>query len=88
MLLAGCVSIESTVPPVATLATHGKNDASLEAGRRIYLESCTQCHRAEPVRDYAAARWPGIITDMAGRARLTAAQQRAVLGYVLAAAAR
>ena len=87
LLLAGCMSIETTVPPVATLTARGKNPASLEAGRHIYLESCTHCHRAEPVRDYAAAKWPGIIADMAGRAKLSAAQKRAVLDYVLAAAA-
>ena len=83
--LASCAGIETAVPPVATL---GKSTATLEAGRRIYLESCTHCHRAEPVRDYAAAKWPGIVAEMGARAKLTAEQQRAVLAYALAATAR
>jgi hypothetical protein len=58
----------------------------LESGRRIYLESCTRCHVAEPVREYSAARWPSIIADMAERSKLTAGEQRDVLAYVLAAA--
>ena len=85
-MLAGCVTLDTAVPPVATLTAHGKNSATLEAGRRVYLESCTHCHKPEPVRDFAAARWPGIIGEMAGRAKLSAAQQRDVLAYVLAAA--
>ena len=86
LLLAGCVSLETAVPPVATLAAHGRDAATLEAGRRTYLESCTHCHKPEPVREYAGARWPGIIADMSERAKLSAVQQRAVLAYVLAAA--
>ena len=78
--------METIAPPVAKLAVRSNDTAVLESGRRIYLENCTRCHVAEPVRDHAAARWPGIIADMGGRSRLTAAQERAVLAYVLAAA--
>ena len=81
------MTLDTAVPPVPTLAVHGKDTGTLEAGRRIYLESCTHCHKAEPVRDYAAARWPGIIGDMGERSKLSAVQQSAVLAYVLAAAA-
>lgn len=85
LLLAGCASLETVAPPVATLAAHGKDTASLAGGRRIYLENCTQCHAPEAVRKFSAARWPGIIADMGARSHLTAAQHRAVLDYVLAA---
>ena len=86
LLLAGCVSLETVAPPAGTLAARGNNTATLESGRRIYLENCTGCHAPEAVRKYSAARWPGIIADMGERAHLTAAQHRAVLDYVLAAA--
>jgi mono/diheme cytochrome c family protein len=85
--LASCASIDTAAPPVAALAVHGKDTATLENGRRIYLGSCTHCHVAQSVRDYAAARWPGIVTDMGERAHLSPAEQRAVLAYVLAAQA-
>ena len=84
--LAGCVSLESAVPPAATLVARGRDAATLEAGRRVYLDACTRCHVAVPVRDYAAPRWPGIIDDMAERSKLSPDQHRAVLAYVLAAA--
>lgn len=73
------------MPPVTALRARGGHTATLEAGRRIYLEDCSRCHVAEPVRDYPAARWPGIIADMAERAKLSVEQQRQVLAYVLAA---
>ena len=83
--LAACASLETAVPPAATLVAGGRDAATLESGRRVYLDACTRCHVAEPVRDYPAARWPGIIADMAERSKLTPAQEHAVLAYVLAA---
>ena len=85
LLISGCANMDTTVPPVATLTARGKDIASLESGRRIYLENCTRCHVAEPVQKFSAARWPGIIADMGARAHLSAEQHRAVLAYVLVA---
>jgi cbb3-type cytochrome oxidase cytochrome c subunit len=85
---AGCVSLDTAVPPVSTLPVRGKNAAILEAGRRVYLEKCTNCHSPQPVREYTALRWPHIISDMEERAKLSADQQRTLLAYVLAATAK
>ena len=85
LLLAACANLDTAAPPVTMIASRGKDTASLESGRRIYLENCTHCHAPEPVRDYSAARWPGIIADMAGRSHLSDAQRLDVLAYVLAA---
>ncbi len=87
LALASCAGIETAAPPVATLAARGRDTAQLEAGRVVYLENCTRCHTPEPVRKYSAARWPGIIAEMADQTKLTPAQHRAVLSYVLAATA-
>lgn len=84
LLPAGCASLETIAPPVATFATRGKDTALLESGRRIYLENCTECHAPDPVSDYADA-WPRIIRKMALMSKLTPAQEHAVLAYVLAA---
>ena len=86
LLLAGCASLETTAPPVTTLAARGKDTAMLENGRRIYLEDCTECHAAEPVRDHPAALWPGIVSEMRDRSHLSAAKERELLAYVLAVA--
>lgn len=86
LVFAGCANLETAAPPVTMIAARGNHTASLESGRRIYLENCTHCHAPEPVRDYSAARWPGLIADMAERSHLSAAQRHDVLAYVLAAA--
>ena len=85
-MAAACTNLEVAVPPVATLGARSSDTATLETGRHIYLEHCTRCHVAEPVRDFPASRWPAIISDMAERSKLSEAQQRQVLAYVLAAA--
>jgi mono/diheme cytochrome c family protein len=85
LLLAACANLDTAAPPVTMIAARGKDTASLESGRRIYLENCTHCHAPEAVRDHSAARWPGIIADMGGRAHLSPPQQHDVLAYVLAA---
>ncbi len=86
LALASCVSLETAVPPVATLVAHGRNTATLEAGRRTYLGVCADCHTAQPVRDFSASQWPAIIADMSERSKLSPEEHRAVLAYVLAAA--
>lgn len=67
------------------ISSRGKDSASLERGRRVYLENCTRCHAPEAIREYTAGRWPGIIADMAERSHLSASQNHDVLAYVLAA---
>jgi hypothetical protein len=86
VLLAGCASLETTAPPVTALAAGRKDTATLELGRRIYVEDCTKCHVAAPVRDYAASRWPTIVTAMRKRSHLSAEKERTLLAYVLAVA--
>ena len=85
VMMGGCANLETVAPPVNTLTGRGKDTASLEGGRRIYLENCTRCHVPEPVQKFCSARWPGIIEDMGARSHLSAEQHRAVLAYVLAA---
>jgi uncharacterized membrane protein len=83
--VGGCANLDETVPPVAALAIRGMDTAQLEDGRMIYLRKCTHCHVAEPVRKHATTAWPGILAEMAPKARLTPEKEKAVLAYVLAA---
>ena len=77
--VSGCTNLETIAPPIAML----KGDhSSMESGRRIYLNQCTACHSAEPVRDYTVSRWPGIIDEMSPKAKLTPSQERDVRLYV------
>ncbi|MFT4549070.1 MAG: mono/diheme cytochrome c family protein [Verrucomicrobiales bacterium] len=55
----------------------------LAEGKRLYLTRCTSCHAPEPVADYSRSEWREIIPEMAIESKLSAAQERAVLQYVL-----
>lgn len=76
-LFGGCATQESIAPRVA-------GEPLLEMGRVLYTTRCTDCHNAVAVTAHTRAEWPGIIRRMAPESRLTAAQERAVLAYVMA----
>lgn len=84
LVATGCTNLEATAPSVSRIPSPG-NTAVLNHGRELYLGKCTACHVAEPVAKYSAARWPGIIREMSIETKLTAAEEQAVLAYVMAA---
>ena len=79
--------MESLAPPVSPqMAAAARVPApTLEAGRRLYTGRCAACHAIDPVTKYTATRWPGIIDDMAERAKLTPVERQSLQAYVLAA---
>jgi cytochrome c5 len=87
--MAACQTV-SFVPPVTPALVSagekaGATAADLEAGRRLYGGKCTACHSAEPIGRYSVGEWPGIIADMAGRAKLNAAEREQLRDYIFAA---
>jgi cytochrome c5 len=87
LLHAGCMSLEEMAPPVEQAAAYGGELSTemLARGRHLYLTKCTKCHAAEPVRDYTASEWHGLMPEMGEETKLSAADEEAVLQYVLAA---
>jgi uncharacterized membrane protein len=85
-LHAGCMSLEELAPPVELASAYGGGTSAetLELGRHLYLTKCTKCHAAEPVREYSASEWHGLMPEMGEETKLTAAEEGAVLQYVLA----
>lgn len=58
---------------------------TLTEGYRLYTgDACTRCHGVKSIYSRPVDSWPGIIADMAPRAKFTDAQKEAVLKYVLA----
>ena len=55
----------------------------LEAGRQVLLGKCVDCHRAPLPEEYSSQAWPGYITEMAPRAKLTAEDRNVLEKYVL-----
>lgn len=86
LLPAGCVTMESIAPSVTPAAASSARTtvAMLEQGRVIYTTDCTDCHNAVAVTAHTRAEWPDIIRRMAPESKLTPAEERAVLAYVMA----
>ncbi len=58
--------------------------ATLAAGYKVYTGQCTNCHGTKSIYNFTEQAWPWIIEEMAPGAKITPAQQDAVLKYVLA----
>lgn len=85
LVLSGCVATETLAPPVTPKMAAGANTATLEAGRQLYVGRCAKCHSVDPVAKFSAPRWREIISEMAGRSKLSHVEHDAVLAYVLTA---
>lgn len=57
---------------------------TLKEGHGIYTGVCTNCHGAKNIYSRSEEKWPGIIDNMAKKAKITDVQKDAVLKYVLA----
>lgn len=57
----------------------------LEDGRRIYTSRCAECHDLEMLDSRSVSGWDRIVTGMARRAGLTAAEKNRVMDYITAA---
>jgi cytochrome c5 len=80
---------ERTAPPVTPAfltAAKAKSSAQvLEEGHRLYTTRCTECHDLELLDSRSIAGWQRAVASMAGRAKLTDAQQARILDYLTAA---
>lgn len=88
--VAGCVSIEQTVPPVSSgmvgfVQRPGTDAQRLESGRRVYLARCIGCHSAEPIEKYSFDQWRMILPAMAEEAKLNDTQAADLEAYVFTA---
>ena len=81
LVLAACVSLEQSAPPVALLSG-GADRSTLQAGRDIYITRCAKCHAVEPVSKYSLKEWGEILPEMAEKTHLSAADTQRVTAYV------
>ncbi len=83
--LAGC-ALTSNVPPVTpAMAGPGLSMQTLQAGRVVFGERCTACHRPYPLEKYTVPRWHELVATMSPRAKLAPPQTAALLAYIEAA---
>lgn len=62
----------------------GTTVADLEAGRKLFLDSCADCHGYPDLQAIPEARWEGVMREMGPKADLTPEQSGQVLRFILA----
>ncbi|MCP4432279.1 MAG: hypothetical protein GY806_14985 [Gammaproteobacteria bacterium] len=75
IFLAGCTPIKVLAPPVDELFIAEANLTEEETnqhrqGREIYLNFCTECHRARQVDNITSAKWKKHVPKMLKKAEL------------------
>lgn len=60
----------------------------LAEGRRLYIARCSGCHALYRPGAFPAEAWPPMVSEMAGRARLSPAEADSVIRYLVAASSR
>lgn len=86
--LAGCANLANVAPsvtPAMVGASGGATAETLTTGRRIFTTQCTSCHNADPVAKHSFAEWRRIVGEMSARAKLSGAEEAALLAYLQAA---
>jgi mono/diheme cytochrome c family protein len=88
VILASCETTLTSAPPVtAAFVQAGRHEhadaATLEAGRKVFLNRCILCHALPEIARYDRKRIPGIVGWMSKRAQLTSEQKEALTKYLL-----
>ncbi|MEY2597747.1 MAG: hypothetical protein RLZZ142_6 [Verrucomicrobiota bacterium] len=58
---------------------------SLEEGRKLYTNRCTECHDLEMLDSRSASGWARMVRSMAGKAHLKDQQESLIVAYLAAA---
>ncbi|MEK0447317.1 MAG: hypothetical protein RLZZ399_2638 [Verrucomicrobiota bacterium] len=58
---------------------------TLEQGRTLYMNRCTECHDLEMLDSRSASGWKSMVRSMAGKARLKDSQEALIVAYLAAA---
>jgi mono/diheme cytochrome c family protein len=58
------------------------NMEDLKKGHDIYYSSCSSCHKAKTITKETAEEWPGILDNMAKKAKISDEQKDAVYKYI------
>jgi cytochrome c5 len=65
----------------------GTTTADLARGRTLYVRRCAGCHTVPLPAVHTAEEWPGVIGEMAARARLTPEARRDIERFLVALSA-
>lgn len=87
VLLASCAATKKTAPiPDSAMAARSKvNVATLQRGHAVYLSNCGRCHEPVLPKDVSKKDWHVVAPGMAWNAGISAADEKALTAYLLAA---
>jgi len=87
---AGCApALRQASPQDAVLLAPrwpGTTVEDLERGRRLYVRRCSGCHNVVLPRAFPAEKWPGLVDEMAEKARLGPSEREDVVRFLVAVA--
>ena len=96
LLLAYCKTVKKTAatpapaetaskPPlvIAQNRLAGTTQEDLNAGKSIYLNECTGCHKPVPITSLSETKWQHEIDKMSPKARLSADQKEKLTRFIL-----
>jgi len=99
LFLAACTSkkgaVASTNPTTSTEPTEKQLQVlqakypmatmeELKQGHALYYGTCTGCHGAKNTSSFSENDWPGILENMATKAKVTSTEKDAIFKYVMA----
>lgn len=58
------------------------DDATIAAGKTLYINRCGTCHGLKKVENYSVDQWARIMRSMAPKAKLTDDETKQVTAYV------
>jgi hypothetical protein len=76
--------VEVPNPNASMAQKSGKTLTNLQRGHEVYMLQCGQCHRYVLPQDLDVDEWQMAVPKMIGHAGLEAADEQAVLAYVVA----
>jgi len=84
--VVGCgVKSQIPIPNQAMADKSGQNLATLQRGHAVYMSHCSRCHEPMMPSKVSGEDWHTVVPGMAWNAGISAAQEDAVLKYILAA---
>lgn len=89
LAVSGCGGeLQRVTPALVAEANRGGpptvSAETLEAGRTLYVTRCGSCHGLPAIAAYEQPAWKSWVRRMAPKARIDAAQESALLTYLLA----
>lgn len=86
LLVSSCkkdiIATDSLYVPSASDVTATATLAQLQSGRSIFVNKCGACHGLYSPDSYSSSNWKSILSSMAPRAGLSAADATLVYKYV------